>query len=137
MAKLEIPVRVYMEEFEEIINELKHLQTYKLFEGDDKVLINCDDVVEIFADHLRAEILSGSTIEQERKKEKWIPCSESLPEEGKQVLACDAYGFIYTAECEVISDDERLDWRWYPIDDVVAWMPLPKPWEGEEDGELA
>ena len=72
MAKLEIPVRVYMGELEEIINELKHLQTYKLFEGDDMVLVDCDKVVEIFADHLRAEILSDSTIEPERKKGKWI-----------------------------------------------------------------
>ena len=63
MAKLEIPVRVYMGELEEIINELKHLQTYKLFEGDDMVLVDCDKVVEIFADHLRAEIRSDSTVE--------------------------------------------------------------------------
>ena len=69
---------------------------------------------------------------------KWIPVTEGLPEEGKDVLVCDAYGFIYTAECEVISDDEWLDWQWYesveymPKDDVVAWMPLPEPWEGEE-----
>lgn len=70
--------------------------------------------------------------------QRWIPVSERLPEEKKQVLVCDAYGFIYTAECEVISDDEWLDWRWYesveyrPMDDVVAWMPLPEPWKGEK-----
>lgn len=56
MAKLEIPIHVYMGELEEIINELKYLQTYKLFEGSDKVLVNCDDVVKIFANHLHAEI---------------------------------------------------------------------------------
>lgn len=60
MAKIEIPIRVYMGEIEEIINELKHLQTYKLFEEDDKVLINRDDVIKIFANHLRTETLSGA-----------------------------------------------------------------------------
>ena len=67
MAKIEIPIRVYMGEIEEIINELKYLQTYKLFEGDNEVLINCNDVIKIFANHLRTEILSGSTIESEQK----------------------------------------------------------------------
>jgi len=66
---------------------------------------------------------------------KWIPVTERLPEEGKQVLVCDDGGFIYTAEGETRSDGE---WQWYesveyrPMDDVVAWMPLPEPWKGEE-----
>lgn len=60
MAKLEVPIRVYMEELEEIINELKDLQTYKLAEGDDKVLVNRNDVIKIFANHLRTEVFSGS-----------------------------------------------------------------------------
>lgn len=71
MAKIEIPIRVYMGEIEEIINELKHLQTYKLFEEDDKVLINRDDVIKIFVNHLRTETLSGSTIEPEQETGKW------------------------------------------------------------------
>ena len=67
--------------------------------------------------------------------QRWIPVSESLPEEGKQVLVCDDGGFIYTAEGETRSDGE---WQWYesaeyrPVDDVMAWMPLPEPWKGEE-----
>jgi hypothetical protein len=72
---------------------------------------------------------------------RWTPVTEGLPEEGKDVLVCDAYGFIYTAECEVISDDEWLDWQWYesveylPKDDVVAWMPLPEPWKEKKDDD--
>ena len=43
------------------------------------------------------------------------------------------------AEYEVSYDGEP---RWYesveyrPMDDVIAWMPLPEPWRGEEDDEL-
>lgn len=68
--------------------------------------------------------------------QRWIPVTERLPEEGKQVLVCDDGGFIYTAEGETRSDGE---WQWYesveyrPMEDVVAWMPLPEPWRGEED----
>lgn len=54
MAKLEIPVIVNCTEIDELIDELKHLQTYKLFEGDEQVLIDRDDTIEIFAKHIRA-----------------------------------------------------------------------------------
>lgn len=74
-------------------------------------------------------------IERREPVMKWIPVSECLPGEGKQVLVCDDGGFIYTAEGETRSDGE---WQWYesveyrPMDDVVAWMPLPEPYKGEE-----
>ena len=67
---------------------------------------------------------------------KWIPVSERLPEEKKQVLVCDHYEFIYIAEYEVFTDgigrwSESTEYRF--IDGVLAWMPLPEPWRGEED----
>ena len=55
MRKLEIPVKVYFAEIEELIHEIKRLQTYKLFEGDDLVLIDRDDVIKIFANHIKAK----------------------------------------------------------------------------------
>ena len=54
MAKLEIPIIVKCTEIDELIDEIKHLQTYKLFEGDEQVLIDRDDTIEIFAKHIRA-----------------------------------------------------------------------------------
>lgn len=90
-------------------------------------------------DELRApskpEVNSSGRADAQMGAGRWIPVSERLPEEGKQVLVCDDGGFIYTAEYEVSSDGEP---RWYesveyrPMDDVMAWMPLPKPWKGEE-----
>ena len=89
--------------------------------------------MEMYTDDDAVEAINGVPSAQQ-----WIPCSKRLPEEGKQVLVCDDAGFIYTAEGETrIFDGE---WQWYesveyrPMDDVVAWMPLPEPWRGEEDG---
>ena len=163
MAKLEVPIRVYMGELGEIINELKHLQTYKLFEGDDKVLISCDDAVEIFANHLRTEILSSSTIEPNQKKGKWIPVksrpmdeeeraewseklgydieyaeaviyTSQLPDDGQEVLTCSRWGNVQIDKFENDPDYGCFFEKNGDMDGIVAWMPLPEPWKGENDG---
>ena len=70
------------------------------------------------------------------KPMEWIPVSERLPKEGKQVLVCNDFGDIYIAEYETFSDGEG---RWCEsvgyrcLYGIVAWMPLPEPWRGEED----
>lgn len=65
--------------------------------------------------------------------QQWIPCSERLPEEDTYVLATTAWGEITMAE-------KLSDIAWFicegnanaKSDDIVAWMPLPEPWKGEE-----
>ncbi|MBQ6240892.1 MAG: hypothetical protein IJK56_11130 [Firmicutes bacterium] len=71
MAKLEIPIVVDISEIESLIDEIKHLQTYKLSYGDEQILIDREDVIKIFAAHVRANI------EPERKKGHWIVINES------------------------------------------------------------
>lgn len=64
---------------------------------------------------------------------QWIPCSERLPEEDTYVLATTAWGEITMAE--KLSD---IAWFIYEgnanakSDDIVAWMPLPEPYKGEQ-----
>lgn len=64
---------------------------------------------------------------------KWIPCSERLPEEGKEVLV------TVWNRCEVASYNCALgglkEWNFdsFSLDnedflDVTAWMPLPEPY---------
>ena len=63
--------------------------------------------------------------------QQWIPVSSGeLPEKNTHVLVTD-WGFVQ----EAYRSDDR---RWYDLDGnklkgVTAYMPLPKPWEGEED----
>jgi len=59
--------------------------------------------------------------------DKWIPVSERLPKPYEQVLrTVKSIGWNGTFHIHV--DLGSI----CPIDtDVVAWMPLPKPYEGE------
>ena len=67
--------------------------------------------------------------------QQWIPVSERLPKERVAVLVwCPERKNIYCACYE-----EKQWWifgaYFNKIEfDVVAWMPLPKPWEGETNG---
>lgn len=55
--KLEFPIKVKMEldGIDEILQELQELQTYKLFETDEMLLVSRADVADILARHVRAK----------------------------------------------------------------------------------
>ena len=76
------------------------------------------------------EDISFPSAQQERR---WIPCSERLPEEHKEVLTCSLEDFIEIQSIEDNCDyweNQHGDWS---VDEVVAWMPLPEPYrEGKE-----
>lgn len=66
-------------------------------------------------------------VEFEREDTKWIPCSERLPEEGKQVLV-SGYN-TYGKEVTIASyQGEQYGWT---CGLVSAWQPLPSPYEKE------
>ena len=75
----------------------------------------CTDILE--------EINKMPTIEPQQ----WIPCSERLPEERQEVLVTVNNGAIYTDVDKWISDS-----FWYHGHYVIAWMPLPEPYKGEQ-----
>ena len=61
---------------------------------------------------------------------RWIPVSEKLPEEGLDVLAC-----FYNGEGNYkMMVSRRSDYNYWSgvgrTADMVAWMPLPKPYKG-------
>ena len=62
-------------------------------------------------------------------QQRWIPCSERLPE-GKQEVLVTEYGDTDMGR--------RFDGRWVDrygdkMKDVTAWMPLPEPYREEGD----
>lgn len=58
-------------------------------------------------------------------KTGWIPVGERLPEE-------DGLYLVYTEEQPFVCSFED---NGFFIDDVLAWMPLPKPYEPQERSE--
>lgn len=93
-------------------------------------------------------------------EQRWIPCSERLPEDLSEVnvtwinhnpepyfefskdkpfTATAVYykdkWYWYSATCaDFLAEYGKCDWN--EVDDaieIVAWMPLPEPWEGEDN----
>lgn len=56
-------------------------------------------------------------------EQRWIPCSERLPEEGQNCLVCDKGSIGIDT---YIGHGNPYNWKWY-VRDYEAWMPLPKP----------
>ena len=69
-----------------------------------------------------------------RPEQRWIPCSERLPDEKKEVLISAENG-LYIAELEIINGreywSEVMEYRY--IENVEAWMPLPESYLGETE----
>ncbi len=82
-------------------------------------------------------------------KQRWIPCSERMPEVCGRYLvtrglnACGAlWNRVYIINYSDLMGlkSERIWWTgnvgksdFKRIDDVAAWMPLPKPCKGEKE----
>ena len=116
-----------------------------------------DEVISILATSARPREPKNRTrydeavkmaIEALRQPEpKWIPCSERLPEEGERVLATHLGGLNPSRQViEHIYLNGKFTCGWDMDDDVhshtfgqrfmgevVAWMPLPEPYRGEQE----
>ena len=58
-----------------------------------------------------------------------------MPDDGQSILVTTSHGYVYQDVC-YINDGYSLDSGWDWIDDIKAWMPIPEPWKGEDDGIL-
>ena len=81
-----------------------------------------------------------------KPESKWIPVTEALPEEEKDVLVSvhfDGYKdeYINYPPSDYVEIASHIDGVWSSIHDgfkmmrrhhhIVAWMPTPNPWRGE------
>lgn len=69
-------------------------------------------------------------------QQKWIPCSERLPDKDGRYLAQHDYGEISILDyadgwnCYRHPSTNKVI-RSFELHTIVSWMPLPKPYEGE------
>jgi hypothetical protein len=68
-------------------------------------------------------------------KTGWIPVSERLPEDGKWAIFTDGKNIsVERFKLDAISHFFP-NGRWFELEDAIAWMPLPKPYEPQERSE--
>ena len=75
------------------------------------------------------EIIKCQKLVDEQPEQKWIPCNwhkenENLPDEGKSVVICIEGGCIDVSYRMDYNRWERYGWV-----KVIAWMPLPEPYQ--------
>ena len=65
-----------------------------------------------------------------KDRPQWIPCSERLPEKHGRYIVTNAYGCVREYD---YNDWAVRDGKWlYCRHEILAWMPLPEPYEGEQ-----
>ena len=69
---------------------------------------------------------------KEDSAQQWIPCSERLPEEfGDYLVSVKRHGW----NCEEHIENDIAYWDdlegFHKVDEVLAWMPLPDCYQGE------
>ena len=101
-----------------------------------------DDTYDITI-HCESEEEQQKAIEQ-LKSLQWIPCSERLPENSDEVLTTYIVNGNknkrYTETATYYDGDDGYwssPWDEYRVAgtriDVIAWMPLPKPYKEDDD----
>ena len=105
--------------------------------------VRCDENIEDYRD------LMVESLKVLPSAQQWIPCSERLPEKNGRYLvtrglkACNAiwnrvyiinYSDLMGLKAEKIWWDGNVGKSdFQKIDDVLAWMPLPEPYKGEQE----
>lgn len=86
------------------------------------------DYIDIDYTHL------NKTVRYEKQPHgEWIPCSERLTEKYRAYIVTDETGAVFEYDYNNLTIH---DGKWsYCMREIVAWMPLPEPYEKGETRE--
>ena len=104
----------------ELVKELRWIADYEYQSRNSEGTIRrAADVIEMLSEKVR------------EPKQEWIPCSERLPEDNKEVLMSLRWGIDIG---EYRNGEWHSEWiNHYDDDNVLAWMPLPPAYKGAND----
>ena len=91
-----------------------------------------EDVARVRSFNKALEIIEGET---RNYNNGWIPCNEKLPKVGKDVLVFTE-GYLQRV-WQLLDHEDEYVWKdefggWNEFEEVVAWQPLPSPYESAE-----
>ena len=108
-------------------------QSINLFEAEDRIRDLPPVTSQPNEDVMYMEYMRG--FNKGKASRQWIPVSERLPEEKQEKYLCTfddgSIGMDWYEHC-------KSKWRWHSKThrgygtNVVAWMPLPKPYKPQE-----
>jgi len=87
-----------------------------------------EDYMTIGYDHAIADAIITASKQPTIEAPEWISVKENMPEVGEEVLISTDTKMVFTALFNSIcwEDDDGYTWN---QDEVLAWMPLPEPYE--------
>jgi hypothetical protein len=75
-----------------------------------------------------------NTMPPSPSRPQWIPCSERLPDGHRSVLCCTYGGTHFIGHIKEAKQGEYMavsgDSDYKTVYEIVAWMPLPEPYQG-------
>ena len=97
-------------------------------------LLKADDIPFYYKPSIKA-VMDTITLSSSENPNKWIPCSERLPEEDGDYLVTTKWIGSYSGDVYIethVAYYRKKPKEWDCVD-IIAWMPLPEPYkEGEE-----
>ena len=114
------------------LEKVRTMQTYKLFMGDDMILVDKAEVQTelMMLPTVQPEVLACGNGELVAKPEpQWIPVSERLPRDGSWNIFTDGKNISVERYKADAIDHFFPNGRWFQLEDVIAWMPLPEAYK--------
>ena len=77
----------------------------------------------------------ADTLPSAQPEPQWIPVSERMPRDGTWNIFTDGKNISVERYKADAFDHFFPNGRWFQLEDVIAWMPLPEPYKGGEKDE--
>lgn len=158
--ELKIPIEIVFDDVNSVLDELGKLQKYKLREGGDMTLVNVYDVDDVLTRHVMARkakkpcgTKEGWIPCSERLPEDNVPVNitwvnrqpeyyykhiQDVPFTATGVYFQGKWYWYSSSIEDYLAEYGRAEWdkieeSMHKSIEVIAWMPLPKPYGGESD----